>query len=82
MTTTDNITMTSEYTKMQRINIHFCSLQKCGCDPIALFGSTAKFNLHYQRYTLEELEVLNKNDERKLNSIGLTVADIVRIYNL
>lgn len=82
MTTTTDIIVNSEYTKMQRINIHFYSLLKCGCDPIALFGSTAKFNLHYQRYNMTELEVLNKNDERKLAEIGLTVADIVRIFNL
>lgn len=74
--------MNAEYTKMQRINIHFYSLLKCGCDPLALFGSTAKFNLHYQRYNASELIVLNQNDERKLAEHGLTVADIVRIYNL
>lgn len=71
-----------ESKKIQRINIHYYPLLKCGADPIALFGSTAKFNIHYQRYSLSELEVLNKNDERKLAEIGLTIADIVRIYNL
>ena len=82
MTTTDKLTINTEYTKQQRINIHFCSLQKCGCDPLHLFGTTAQFNMHYQRYSMRELEVLNDNDARKLAAIGLTVADIVRIYNL
>lgn len=82
MTTTDNNTKTNEYTKIQRINIHYYSLVKCGSDPLSLFGSTGKFILHYSRYNDSELEILNKNDERKLSEIGLTISDIVRIYNL
>lgn len=66
----------TNYTPMQRVNIHFYSLLKYGCEPLK--GCCE----YWQRQDEKTLRDLNEPDAEHLAQIGLTIEDIVRIYSI
>ena len=72
----------TNFTRTQRINLHFYSLLKCGADPIALYGSPSNFRLSFDKMSDATIEVVNQDDAEHLAEIGLTLEDIARIYEI
>lgn len=71
-----------EFTKLQRINLHYYSLIKLGVDLYSMYGCPANFFKKYDDASMETLKQINEVDAQKLAQYGLTLRHIANIYAL